>query len=249
MYDIYNGIKKLSDTNKEDIRTETAALDAIAQMLVPDKDISDTEKIKAISNYIVRILKYNEELANDPESNPEVAQELNNRPIKYALSSLDNLDEVCINYACLFQALANRVGLNSKQLMASAHTWNKVGEDHIDLTSLDGATFMIGKDDTKYSLEDLFKIDYELPDYAYFVSEDRINNDPLYKEDYHPEEVKNVDNNIGYVSKENKSLREKILFYFRNGLISAMTVCAFLFIMELIEETKKEKEEEKEYTL
>ena len=249
-YDIYNGIKNLSETNKEDIRTETAALDALAQILVPNKNISYSEKIEAISNYIVKVLKYNEQIAEDPTSNPDVAELLNDHPIKYALSSNDSYDEVCINYACFFQALANRIGLNSKQLMASEHTWNQVGEKHIDLTSLDGASFIIGKDDTKYSMEDLLKMEYEIPDYAYYVSEDRIAKDPFYKEDYHPEEVKNVDNNIGYVSKEAKSLIEKILFYFRNGLISAVTVCAFLIVIKLIEDIKKElEEEEKEYTL
>ncbi len=249
-YDIYNGIKNLSETNKEDIRTETAALDAIAQMLVPNKDIPDNEKIKAISDYIVKTLKYNEGLAEDPTSNPEAAEILNNRPIKYALSSTDGYDEVCINYACLFQALANRVGLNSKQLMASGHTWNQVGDKHIDLTSLDAASFIIGEDDTKYTMEDLLKMEYDIPDYAYFVSDDRIAKDPFYEEEYHSEEVKNVDYNIGYVSKEAKSLIEKILFYFKNGLISAATVCAFLIVINIIEEIKKEKEdEEKEYTL
>jgi len=250
-YDIYQGIKNIATTNKEEIRTETAALDTIAQMLVPNKNISDMEKIKAISNYIVETLKYSKVLAENPESSPETAELLNNYPIRYALNSNDGMDEVCINYACLFQALANRVGLDSKQLMATGHTWNQVGDKHVDLTSLDAASFIISEDDQKYNIEDLINIDYDIPDYAYFVSDDRIKKDPFYQEVYHFEEVKNVDNNIGYVSKENKSLVEKLFFYLRNGLISTITVCSFLIVLNLIKEIKKEKEEEeeeKEYT-
>ena len=223
----YHSIKKLDPEIDVDLDYETKYLDLIASELVPDKNVDEHTKVEAISNYIVRTLKYSLDIINNTDRFDEVSSKLNDYPIKYAIDLSDDYDEVCINYAALFQALANRVGLDSKQLMSDTHTWNLLNDKYIDLTSLDGAIFQYANDETNYSIEDLLIEGREIPDYVYYVRDIDL---PDYKETYHLTEPTTIDENIGYVKQEEKSLPRKLLQYSNNLLISI----AFLTLLSII---------------
>ena len=231
---IYSNIKNI-DTGTN-ILQEIETLDKIANELVPDKNISEGEKVINISKYILNNLRYSREVLEagnveeqqieENERLEEIVTALNNYPIKYALDLSDDYDEVCINYACLFQALANRVGVRSTQLMSKNHTWNLVDGNYLDLTSLDEGHFTIEGDDKEYTLEELLKKGEEIPEFVYYIGNF---DDPLYKEIYHFHEQYYVDNNIGYVkSKDNFEVYDnRVLKISMNLLISIV----FLVLM------------------
>ena len=205
---------------------EVEYLDKLAFELVPNPASDDMTKIKTISNYIIKLLNYSVDIIEETDRYDEVSKVLNEYPLRYALNLNDDYEEVCINYACLFQALANRVGLDSTQLMSNGHTWNQIGDNYIDLTSLDGAVF-VTEDDKKYSFEELLGIEKDIPDKYYFVKD---KTDPGYQEIYHIEEQTNIDNNIGYVQPKEQNKYKTGMQISTNLLLS---IC-FVTLLKII---------------
>lgn len=111
--------------------SEGKQLDIIADTLLED-GMTDEEKVCAITLYILRKYEY------DMDFDDEWAREYNQKPLYYALNQKE---VICINYACMFSSLANRMGLSNYQLFSEEHTWNHVlinGEKRqIDTTFLD----------------------------------------------------------------------------------------------------------------
>ena len=223
----HNTLKDIKKLDAEEYLTsEVEYLDKLAFELVPDPNVDDLTKIKAISNYIIKQLNYSVDIIEETDRYDEVSKVLNEYPLRYALNLNDDYEEVCINYACLFQALANRVGLDSTQLMSNGHTWNQIGDNYIDLTSLDGAVF-VTEDDKRYSFEELLGIEKDIPDKYYFVKD---KTDPSYQEVYHIEEATNIDNNIGYLQPKKHSIYETGMQVSSNLLIS---IC-FITLLNII---------------
>jgi len=212
-----NQYDKIQSVESEyDLASEINDLDKLANYLVPDKTVDDSTKLRAIAHYIIRSLKYSKAIIDKSEDADTIAEELNKYPIKYALDVNDSYDEVCINYACLFQALANRVGLDSTQLMSEKHTWNLINGHYLDLTSLDEGIFVM-ENNERLSLEGILDMDLDIPDSFYYVSD--VTN-PGYQEIYHFHEQIPVDENIGYVKKEKKESFELYYQISKNLLIS-----------------------------
>ena len=208
---------KISSVESEyDLASEIKNLYKIAAYLVPDKNVDDSTKLKAIAHYVIRSLRYSQAIIDKSEDTDTIAEELNKYPIKYALDASDSYDEICINYVCLFQALANRVGLYSTQLMSEKHTWNLINGHYLDLTSLDESVFIMD-DDRRLSFDSLLSTGKEIPESLYYVSDVT---DPGYQEIYHFHEQIPVDENIGYVKKEKKENFELSYQISRNLLIS-----------------------------
>lgn len=133
---------KTLPVDKEDsiiLENQISELDKLANSLIANKDTApDYLKIQAISSYILSNLEYDEQVAEDKEANMSLINEYNIKPITYALN---NDEAICINYACLFAALANRLDLDSYQMFSLDHTWNIVKEESeykgYDLTFLE----------------------------------------------------------------------------------------------------------------
>ncbi len=248
--DVINNLKTYeADTN---IKEEAEQLDRLADLLVPDKSISEEEKVIIISNYLINNLRYSKDIIDETEKFDEVSEALNNYPIKYALDLNDSYDEVCINYASLFQALANRVGINSTQLMSVNHTWNLVNGNYIDITSLDDSKFYLEGDDKAYSLEELLLMGEDIPEYVYYAVDYE---DPAYQEIYHFQEQFDVDENIGYVKSTDNYYDPigKLFQISRNLLISLAFLTALGAITKLYKGNKfddlfDDEEEIKEYS-
>lgn len=122
----------------DDIKQEIIKLDTIADTLVPDKSISDAEKVEIITLYVLNKLNYDPDVINKVDNYKELVIKYNADPVT---TTLENSTGICTSYACLFQALANRVGLDTYQLFSDVHTWNMVKENGeyycVDATFLD----------------------------------------------------------------------------------------------------------------
>ncbi len=84
---------------------------------------SDKEKIDTIISYIISLLEYDDNVYDEIPYSEVLANYYNDYPLS---SSLNENIGVCVNYACLFKALANRGGLDNYQLSNLSHTWNMV---------------------------------------------------------------------------------------------------------------------------
>lgn len=213
----YNSLNVVSEY---DLSQEIDMLDHIASALVPDMEVDEATKLAEISNFIIANLQYSQDVIDENKDYENIADSLNRYPIKYALDINDSYDEVCINYACLFQALANRVGIESTQLMSEFHTWNIVNGKYIDLTSLDVAQFYIPEIDRSYTLEQLLDMGEEIPEYIYYVGDVT---DPFYEELYHFNEPETISNNIGYVKKNDDKIMDAIRIT-KNMLVSIVFI-------------------------
>ena len=129
----YNEIEKNRDFFDRPVYLENNCkkLDEISNIL---KSISEESTIEEIENYILDSLEYDENIYN----NSLLPKYYNTFPI---LSIINGDKGVCVNYASLFQALANRCGIESYVMTNCEHAWNKVIVDgreiNIDTTFMD----------------------------------------------------------------------------------------------------------------
>lgn len=201
---------KTSDT--DEIREEIIYLDKLANTLVPDLNISDEEKIRIITLYVIRKLNYDSDVSLELDNHEEKTTEYNAKPIYHALYS-DNV--ICANYAALFQALANRVGLDTYQLFSDNHTWNMVNINGtyqcVDTTFLDsevvaykgvGRILSNTKDDTTESLIATNR-EEELQYYGFDLNDFEIVSSQSHLATHLPVENILKELNMGYVGKDN----------------------------------------------
>lgn len=117
--------------DNQQLLNEILELDLLALELTKDCKTQE-EQIKAITVYILNSLSY------DNDYTKEELSTYNDNPINYGLNKKEG---ICINYASLFTALANRAGIDTYQIYSDAHTWNLIYTDNvpsfIDLTMLD----------------------------------------------------------------------------------------------------------------
>ena len=89
---------------------------------------TDEEKIRNISIYLLNNMIY------DNEQKDISIIQYNEYPFTAVFASGMG---VCTNYTCLFQALANRMGLDNYRVIGNNHTWNVVEDKCYDLATLD----------------------------------------------------------------------------------------------------------------
>ena len=132
--------------------------------------------------------------------------EYNLKPVTYALQ---NDDAICINYACLFAALANRLDLDSYQMFSLDHTWNIVKEESeykgYDLTFLESGP-IVKLNDGKLGIvsdsksEDLINEGKGNHLYFYEFNIDEFISD-AHLADATPKEIEDTIINIGYINE------------------------------------------------
>lgn len=194
------------------LKTEIDYLDKIASSLRTKENMSDDELIANIIVYVLKKLRYDEGVLNAPESNIAAVHEYNLDPIKYSLNSDEG---ICINYACLFNALATRLNIETYQLFSTDHTWNIVREGKefygYDLTNLDELPLVRITEDKKLvvisdaTVEEVISKGEGDIFYYYKFDLDKLV-DELHTTDYNYEKLENTIINIGYIN-ENSMLK------------------------------------------
>ncbi len=212
----------LSNEDKIIYGDEITKLDNIANDLLKD-NLSNEDKIRYITIYILEKLKYDENVLNSEEENIDLVHEYNLEPIKKALTEEN---AVCINYACLFKALANRLGLINYQLYSDNHTWNLIYQDNelkcYDLTNLDSDTIAMINNElciiADATSSEIIKDGKEDILYFYNFDPDEIKLSS-YEWDNFPTQAEDTLVNIGYIN--NNSL---VKIVYKNKIRATITL-------------------------
>ena len=118
--------QRISEINEE--------LDGIMNELNLYDEMSDEQKRNIIVLYIVNHLEYDPEVSSElkDSKNANSEENLTKRNKKFykdgvLYGALESDTQICGNYAALFQALAERAGLESYYISADTHAFNLVG--------------------------------------------------------------------------------------------------------------------------
>lgn len=229
---------KLELTN-EDTLKQIEELDAIAATIIQENMTND-EKVAAITTYILNLLKYDEDITK-----PEL-KEYNNNPLV-----LNNTEGICINYASLFTALANRAGLDTYQIYSLDHTWNMINDDNkyfIDLSMLDTEVIIetLTEFGIEYSESEISSVEYinnheEGSLYHYHITlEELVNDSNLSRYTLLPEYDEQTTHNIGYISKKGFSIEyNNNLYFIEYSMINKLIIMLSLFTLSVVLLTKK----------
>ncbi len=181
-----------------------AKLNKIADSLyLPD--YTDEEKIEHLTLFVTSQIEYDFSAIDDED----LLTAYNTEPLNYALNGQTG---VCVGYATLFKALANRMGLDSYQPDNINHTWNMVKTASsaeyraYDMTKLDNRPIAIGTFGNVILDEDQkipYYINYGHADELLFYDFDC--NEAIAHEQNYQTNVENItvpeyDTTIGYVN-------------------------------------------------
>ena len=211
-------------------------LDSVANTLVPDKNISEKEKIYRITLYLLEKIDYDYDAVKAPDETDDRVEKYNLNPLTIALEG--DLG-ICINYSCMFQALSNRVGLDTYQVFNDVHAWNatKVDGEYkgYDVTYLELGPIVkiddlnqLGKLENT-TTEALFKNGQENKLYYYEFDLDSMIDDN-HIADYTPTEIKDYILNIGYIN-ENSLIK---LIYKKGAKIYQLNTFMYSYIVLII---------------
>lgn len=209
--------------------------DIINRIITPD--MSEEEKINQIILYVINQIEYDYDALGETKEASAFCTQYNLYPLSYALSQNDG---VCVGYATLFTALANRAGLTSYQPDSINHTWNMIKT--IDDTTYRGYDLTM-LDHTYTTLDQNGEIVYDqnTPS-AYYIEAGDTSNLVYYdfdlssipSESYQTDiEVKDItvgDIKTGYLNQNtNKSQREDLIIrlkvlYAELVALSALTI-------------------------
>lgn len=133
----------LDYTTKRDLENTIRNINIIATSLNVSKEAPDYIKAQNISTHLIDNYEYDMESIDNYQAGSGDISEYNRYPFT---TLFETKKGVCVNYACLFQALANRVELEAFQLFGNQHTWNtaKINGEYrgFDTSSLDTLTIM-----------------------------------------------------------------------------------------------------------
>lgn len=154
---------------KEKFSSYMGEIDEIVGQIIKD-GMSDKECLDAIIIYIIQKIEYDEKVENERTGYKILVTNYNDEPISYSLHSDIG---ICVNYASLFTAIANRVHLDSYQPRNESHTWNMVrfgntdsykGYDLTALDNMDELTYEMNLDalgvPTSFHVNDSEKLYY-----------------------------------------------------------------------------------------
>lgn len=196
---------KITNEDKTYFLEESYKIDSILEQIIPDKTITDEQKIKLIVKYILNKYEYdNEILISEIKSST-----YNEYPLRTIFS--DN-KAVCINYATLFNTFLRRSNIECYQLFNEDHTWNMICNEqesyNIDLTNLDTSTILKFNEEL-YNITDMTSeqiIEQDLEDkllfYKFQIEE---LTELMFKEPIQtPQKEINIPEDIGYVNQSKK---------------------------------------------
>lgn len=211
-------------------------LDSIASTLVTDPNMSEKEKINKITLYLLEKLDYDHDAIEAPDETDDRVETYNCYPLS---TSLEGDLGICINYSCMFQALSNRVGLDTYQVFNSVHAWNatKIDGEYkgYDLTYLElGPIVKIENMEQLGMIENttteaMFQKGKEDMLYYYEFDLDKMIDDNHLAE-YTPQEIKDYILNIGYIN-ENSLVK---LLYNNEAQLFKLTTLTNSYLILLI---------------
>ena len=223
--------------DNQQILNEILELDLLALDITKDCK-TEEEQIKAISIYVLKSLSYDEDYTKEELS------AYNDNPINYGLNKKEG---ICINYASLFTALANRLGIDVYQIYSDAHTWNLIyngnAPEFIDLTMLD--TKIITEILTKAGKEqvelpnsnaiDILNSNQETRLYHYKLTLDELLKDPqLSQLTGLPNLNPNVSYDIGYMKNNGIAIEfNNQLYYIEYSKLTPLITMIAIFALFL----------------
>lgn len=218
-------------------------LDQIANSLT-NSTLSDEEKVEQLTMYILAQIEYDFSCIGESDAQKEQLTDYNNRPISYAIYSNKG---VCVGYATLFKALANRVGLDSYQPDSINHTWNmvKLASDNeyraYDLTQLDNPYAVTGSFSDYVVDESHSSKDYILADqgddllFYNFDFRDANRSDYSYTTNVEKVDITDYDKSLGYINYDSSSSKKELntirckLFLGEVGIIFLLITLSDMF--------------------
>lgn len=115
---------------QEDIEINNKIEDIVSSIIT--EDMTEEEKIKQISLYVIQNVKYDMKALSDEE----LSTKYNLNPLKCALEGKG----VCINFAVLTDALCQKAGIETTVVKDTDHAWNMVSIEgkyyYIDTTNI-----------------------------------------------------------------------------------------------------------------
>ena len=139
-YNSYSSVKTLYDEtgkvqilvthlyNKSDISLSESYIDALIDSLIKE-DMTTSDKIKALHDYIINNTKYDSKRAESGSSVYDSAR---------IMGIINDHYAICSGYADLMAALLNRLGIPNFKVSSESHVWNVVLVNnkwlHLDLT-------------------------------------------------------------------------------------------------------------------
>ena len=234
-------------------------LDSLASSLITDPNMSENKKINRIILYILEKIDYDyeaveaAELNNKDEESENIESESNelseedelaNRVTEYNCYPITKFLEgdlgVCIDYSSVYQALCNRVGLDTYQLFNDVHVWNatKINGEYkgFDLTYLELGPIIRVENISQLvmlkntSIESMFQKGKESMLCYYEFDLDKIIDDNHIAE-YSPQEIKDYILNIGYI---NENSLVKIIYQNKEQIYRAKMYLNSSFILYLV---------------
>lgn len=245
---------------KKELEIIIRNINIIENSLNVSKDAPDYIKAQNISTYIIDNYEYDSESVENFAAGTGDVSEYNRYPFT---TMLETKKGVCVNYACLFQALSNRLELESFQLFGNQHTWNTArinGEYRgFDISGLDTLTIMEKNERGNYVESEKTSADiirdglgYQV---KYFNYDMQTILDETHIADYLPLEEQTKLLNIGYINansimrqleKEQLELERQFVFY-RTFLIFTFMLLAIQFVSDYNYRKKQRLMYEEEY--
>ncbi len=199
----------VEEATKIKLSNEIKTLDNIASSIIKDNpNITPEEAAKQITTHLLAKYEYDFASVENYEIDGGEVTIYNDYPIS---SMMESKKGVCINYASMFTAIANRLGLETFQLFNSVHTWNAINTENgyvgYDLSYLESGpivkidgmdTLSLVKDST---VERMLNKGYEDMLYYYEFDINKIIDDN-HIADYTPQEITDKILNIGYINDD-----------------------------------------------
>lgn len=226
-------------------------VDSISESIISNPNSTPEEKASQIVLYLLDNFEYDHDSIDNYEIDSSGITEYNDNPIS---TFLDTNIGVCVNYTCLFSAIANRVGIETFELYTNDHMWNSIKTDDgyscYDLSYLEvGAIVKIMDKDSLAMIQDTSSQDLirdnkgkHLVYYEFDIDEIV---DSYHNAFYTPEEI--IDNvlNIGYINEDcsayiieqsQKTIKKMDIFTKSFIILSIITI----FTMEMLDRKQKD---------
>ena len=254
-FDTFKTLNNLEEEQKEQLKKEIRTLDKIAKSLVPF-EMEDYEKVNKIVRNVMSRVTYDKNVLEKIEGYEALISMYEKQPIYHVLNGEDG---ICTNYACLFTALANRVGLENYLQQNDLHSWNLVKEDNKDTYSsydtveLD-KNISVLKDEQGNPIineerNSLYYLKHYEEDRLYYYDFDyeKINSDN-YEAPIELRETTDKDFTLGYINPntiDRKNAKE--LARIKTILIEVLILEAIALFLKATETIKELKEDIKEF--
>ncbi len=251
-YDTIHECRNIYDVIRNKLITEIRKLDRIAESLVP-YDIPDEEKISKITRNVMSRIKYDTIVLEGGEAAEIMENQYNKLPISYALNDDKG---ICVNYACLFTALANRVGLDNYQQRSATHTWNMVRKENTDTYTGYDAT-ELDEDVIILRDQDGTLVEERGKDTVYYLNNNGAS--LLYHYDFDVEEmdqryyngiVEKLDQivteyELGYINPKSQDREQQAANIRTNTFITSVLLADVLVLLDIISDRNKKNKKNK----